>query len=107
MKILGHTPEGDLIIQVSQAEWEGLQDGVKPKEKTWLELWDETEAGKLLGKGFGRYLIIKRAFKNNQIDGSLQSLRDIASGKIIIDNVGVLTRDKLMRFLDDNQKEHN
>ena len=30
MKILGNTPDGDLIIQVSQAEWDGLRDGVKP-----------------------------------------------------------------------------
>jgi len=31
VKILGNTPEGDLIIQVSQAEWDSLRNGIRPE----------------------------------------------------------------------------
>jgi hypothetical protein len=30
MKVLGNAPDGDLIIQVSQTEWDSLQDGIRP-----------------------------------------------------------------------------
>ena len=104
MKIIGNTPEGDLIIQVSQAEWDGLQDGVRPKED-WMaraELWYKTEASKFLATVKGAYgqNAIKQAFRKNEIDGSFQSLRDIADGKVKVHYVGDTVRVKLKKLLD-------
>jgi len=41
MKVLGNTPDGDLIIQVSQAEWKHLQE--KPQATIYEIEWDTLE----------------------------------------------------------------
>jgi hypothetical protein len=104
MKVLGNAPDGDLIIQVSQTEWDSLQDGVRPKDE-WMEkarIWPKTEAAKFLSTLTGSYGAnsIKNAFRRNEIDGSIQSLRDIADGKIKISYVGSGIRTKLKELLD-------
>jgi len=104
MKILGNTPEGDLIVQVSQAEWNGLGDGVRPKDdlKARLYLWPKTEAAKFLAdKRFHSITKIIRAFQFNQIDGSLQSLRDLADGDPKLGYVSKAVRAKLKKLLDE------
>lgn len=90
MKIIGKTLDGDLIIQVSQAEWDGLGDGIRPKDHEPMgyrqarEEWLKTDANKLLGKHFHGKAGLMYAFGRGEIDGSIQSLRDVAEGKIII-----------------------
>lgn len=106
MKIIGKTLEGDLIIQVSQAEWDGLQDGVKPKENEPMgyhqvrDEWSKTDAAKLLGKHFSGKYPLMYAFGRGEIDGSIQSLRDVAEGKIIISNIDSDRRWKLNKNLE-------
>jgi hypothetical protein len=112
VKILGNTPDGDLIIQVSQAEWDGLQDGVKPRDdaedfEQKKEEWPSTDAGKLLGRYFTKRIALFYAFCRGEIDGTTQSLRDVADGKIRIAKVDSKVRARLKELLDDNQKEHN
>lgn len=109
MKIIGKTLDGDLIIQVSQAEWDGLQDGVRPKDH-WtvrtqrFDLWPKTEAGKLLStvKGYYGQETARKAFVRGEIDGSIQSLRDIADGTIRIKNFSVPKQTKLKALLDNH-----
>lgn len=104
MKIIGNAPNGDLIVQVSQAEWKGLQDGVRPKDDVEVknQLWEESEAGKFLAGFRGRAIwrTSWRAFQFNKIDGSLQSLRDLADGKVKLGYVRKVTRIKLKQLLE-------
>lgn len=109
MKILGNTPEGDLIIQVSQVQWdilveiESYQDVIRPKnnEPTMEEEWQETEAGKFLAPIKAEYgrLALEIAFRRNEIDGSIQSLWDLAEGRIKLHYIRDVTRDKLKKVL--------
>lgn len=105
MKIIGKTLGGDLIISVSQAEWDGLQDGIRPKDDRLarLEGWPKTEAGKFLSTVMGDYgqNTIRKAFIHSKIDGSIQSLRDIADGKIQLNYLGQRRRAKLKALLGD------
>lgn len=101
MKIIGKTLEGDLIIQVSQAEWDGLQDGVRPKTRNFLQ----AEIGKYLldnldgfsVKGFNS---IEKAFYYAPLDDSFQSLRDIADGTVKVRGIGSNLKAKLKKLLD-------
>ena len=108
MKILGNTPEGDLIIQVSQAEWDGLQDGVRPNDdwKIVRERWRASRAYEILNKdGHSRiHRVISNAVGHGDIDGSIQSLRDIVDGKIEVRNCGPAARAKLKKLLDEQTK---
>lgn len=113
MKVLGKTPEGDLLIQVSQAEWDGLQDGIRPKDNNDAEEderyfygWPESEAGKLLSKARNLHGAnsVRHAFAKGKIDGSIQSLRDIATGKIPIRNIAEGGCAKLKKLLDEQSK---
>jgi hypothetical protein len=106
MKVLGNTPEGDLIIQVSQAEWDGLRDGKKPQEDWQVkdEQWQKTEAAQLLTRTNGLTLgglTFTRAFHAGKIDGSIQSLRDVINGKIRISNLRPGTVTVLKCLLDE------
>lgn len=107
MKIIGKTLEGDLIISISQAEWDGLQDGIRPKND-WiakLDEWPKTEAGRFLAitrnDRLGGLTFIK-AFYRDEIDGSVQSLRDIANREIRISNLRTKTLNKLRTLLDNH-----
>ena len=106
MKIIGKTLEGDLIIQVSQAEWDSLGDGIRPKDD-WQEKderWQKTEAARLLaitGSLTLGGLTFIRAFHNGKIDGSIQSLRDVLNGKVRIPNLRPKTIAKLRALLDE------
>ena len=90
MKIVGKTLEGDLIIQVSQSEWDSLENGVRPKDSEPMgyhqtrEEWAKTDANKLLGKYYSGKTALMYAFGRGEIDGSIQSLRDVAENKISI-----------------------
>lgn len=110
MKILGNTPEGDLIIQVSQVQWDRLveieshQDVIRPKNNqttTMEEEWQETEAGKFLAPIKAEYgrLALEIAFRRNEIDGSIQSLWDLAEGRIKLHYIRDVIRDKLKKVL--------
>lgn len=105
MKIIGKTLEGDLIIQVSQAEWDGLGDGIRPKDYEPMgyyqlrDEWSKTDAANLLGKHFSGKTPLMYAFGRDEIDGSIQSLRDVAEGKIIISNIDSDRRWKLNKNL--------
>lgn len=102
MKIIGKTLQGDLIISISQAEWDGLRDGIRPKEDWTVkaELWTKTEAAKFLGSPRRYANNVERAFRFNQIDGSLQSLRDLAAGKPKLAYVSKAIRVRLKTLLD-------
>lgn len=104
MKIIGKTPEGDLIIQVSQAEWNGLQDGVRPKKGEW-ETWRQSEIYKLVPRhGYGSNHL-GWAFRHGGIDGSIQSLQDVTDGKIRVVGIGPVTQVKLKKLLDDHRAQ--
>ena len=113
MKIIGKTLEGDLIIQVSQAEWDGLQDGIQPnnhEDTSYYQLkeeWTKTEANKLLGKYFQGKAVLMYAFGRGEIDGSIKSLRDVSEGKIIISNINSDRLWKLKKKLDKFLKDQD
>lgn len=110
MKIIGNTPEGDLIVRISQIEWDvlvewnRLQDGgIRPKnnQPATEEMWLETEAGKFLApvkSQYGREALII-AFRRNEIDGSIQSLWDIAEGRINLSYIRDATKNKIKKLL--------
>lgn len=106
MKILGNTPDGDLIIEVSQAEWDGLRKGIKPEEDKW-QRWQQSEIYQLLpnAAGYGG-LKLQFALWDGRIDGSIQSLRDVVNGKIRVRGIGPDRRARLKKLLDDKQKEN-
>ena len=95
--------KNDLIIQVSQAEWDGLQDGVRPKDNfpSKMDRWKDSEGYKLLGKIPHITQYLWGAFFRNQIDGSIQSLQDIADGKIRVSGIGLNNQAKLKKLLDE------
>lgn len=109
MKIIGNTPEGDLIIQVSQVQWDRLveieshQDSIRPKnnQPSMEEMWQETEAGKFLAPIKAEYgrLALEIAFRRNEIDGSIQSLWDLAEGRIKLHYIRDTLRNKLKKVL--------
>lgn len=114
MKIIGKTTEGDLMIQVSQDEWNSLQDGIRPKEDWQVkqERWQKTEVykffeahRKLTGKTLYGYSYTQFAVYRNEIDGSIQSLQDIASGKIRVNGIGPVIQAKLKNLLDNHRTQ--
>ena len=107
MKIVGKTLEGDLIIQVSQSEWDSLENGVRLKDSEPMgyhqtrEEWAKTDANKLLGKHSSGRTMLMYAFGRGEIDGSIQSLRDVAENKIRIHNFDSDRRWKLKKKLEE------
>lgn len=107
MKILGNTPEGDLIIQVSKDEWNQLQSRIKSLNKSEEELiterwneWPETEAGKLTKK-FKRHTYLQAWYAKGGIDGSIKTLWRIANDEIKAPHFDELARQRLLKFLEE------
>lgn len=83
MKTIGKTLDGDLIIQVSQVEWDGLQDGVRPQDDRYLspdeverwrrsEVYQGLETMKLPGLNWRP---LGRSLKRGKFDGTWESLK--------------------------------
>src|SRR3990172_10461720 len=78
MKIIAEILNGDLIIQVSQVEWGGLQNGINPDDEDRILLWGRSEVYrglsqmKLPGLNWRRRLFTP--FKLGQFDGTWASL---------------------------------
>jgi hypothetical protein len=90
MKILGHTPEGDLIIQVSKKEYEDLQAGKLPDLEDRFKQFEYTEAGKFLAKIHnlrGKW-VLQLQYTYGEFDGTMKSLWAIANDEIHVPHMG-------------------
>lgn len=110
MKILGNTPEGDLIIQVTQEEWRLLQEGVKPESNSYksglkaLKEWERTETHLFLSKLRERPFkladtYLSYSFRKGEFDGTLKELRRKLEEGEKIDGIGATTEMHLLEAI--------
>lgn len=104
MKIIGKTSEGDLIISISQAEWDGLRDGIRPKDDIEIlyERWHNTEVWQFLRsqKNLRGKTPLYLLFRQGKLDGTLKELHSILLDEDYhISQVGLSTRKYLLYAL--------
>lgn len=102
MKVIGKTLEGDLIIQVSQAEWDSLGNGIKPSEKKFYdtEIYRLLSTAKLQGIAWRRF---RNAFDDGKMDGTTEQLRLHISEQMpylyVIGGIGQKGLDRIYKVL--------
>lgn len=110
MKKIGSLDNGDLLIQVTPAEWEELKQGAKPEitNDNWFRTWHKSEASKFFRIHRKGESIFLDKFRAGSFDGSLNDLERIVNDKrIVLYNIGTKGRarikDNLAKYLEANQ----
>jgi len=99
VRILGHTPDDDLIIQVSHSEWELLKNGERPP----ISGWYDTEISEFLKRqklpGISWRMIVSSLIKDGKIDGSIESFKSFLENNHKIPHSSKKGREKLLSIL--------
>ena len=104
MKKIGILDNGDLLVSMSPDEFSHM-DKTSDEIDTARARWKNTIASKVInnfkdvhGKHYS-FLSLKRMYLTGEFDGTLDSLKKVASGEILVEDIGEIRRKRLQEVI--------